>query len=150
MTGDAYGSFLDVDAYLPPDDAWQHIYQVWHVFDPSRVPVGQDQFTYLDWTRFGIDNYTAELQVHMDGHGSESEIFLSVDFLPAENDVAVGFLIDEGEVLDQIDDLCMGTRVSMSVRDRIWLNTTTRRPPVVSDLLKVGQFSLDDWVTSYP
>lgn len=142
--------FLQDDTYLQPDMAWSHIYEVWYVFDEKRVPVAQDQFTYLNWTYLGMPPYNAELQVSAQGHGSESEIFLDVDYLPAPNDITIGFITDPQEVAQRIDDMCMATRVGMSVRDKILINTTTRRPPRPSDLVKVGAQKVGDWIVSEP
>jgi hypothetical protein len=44
--------------------------------------------------------------------------------------------------------MTMATRVSMSVRDAILINTTTQRPPTPSDLIAVGQLTVGDWITA--
>jgi len=140
--------FLEDSSYLPPDNAWSHIYEVWYVWDPTRVPVEPDQFTFLNWTYLGMPPYNAVLQVDIEDQGSPSEIYLDADYLPQDFDVSVGFMGDQLEVDQRIDDMCMATRVSMSVRDALLINTRTKRPPRPSDLIKVGQLKVGEWITA--
>ena len=140
--------FLEYSSYLPLDTAWASVYEVWYVFDKERVPFEQDQFTFLNWTYLGMPPYNAVLQVNVEDVGSTAEIYLDIDYLPTINDVAVGFLSDDEEVNQRIDDMCMATQVSMSVRDALLINTRTLRAARPSDLIKVGQLKVGEWVTA--
>jgi hypothetical protein len=125
---------------LPASIAWRNIYQLWYLFDPSRVPISRKRYTHLDWTRLGWPVYTAELQVHISGTINPQETWKFV----------CGHLRAPSETQTQIDDTLMAVRTAMSKRDQIYVYTTTQRPITPADLRKVGQDKVGDWILAPP
>lgn len=125
---------------LPASVAWRYIYQRWYVFDPSRVPASRKASTFLNWTRLGIQPYTAELQVDIQGVAGPAEVWRFVR----------GCLRPKSETPQQIANALYAINVSKSSRDQILVKTKTKRPPQPSDLLQVGSIALGQWVRAEP
>lgn len=127
---------------MPPSQAWQFIYQLWYVFNPSFVPPSRSAVTFLDWTRLGMPPYTAELQVNIEGQASKAETWGFV----------AGCLRSPMQSEQQINDALAAVQLSKSARDDIWVKTRTVRPIQPSDAITVGSSSavVNAWVPDTP
>jgi len=133
------GAFLNA-SFTPASVAWRYIYQLWYLFDPTRVPQSRKASTFLNWTRLGMPPYTAELQVDIAGVAGPREVWRYVH----------GCLRSPQQTAQQISDALAAIRVSMSARDQILVKTKTLRPIQPSDLKTVGSVSVGGWTRAEP
>ena len=120
--------------YLPPSIAWRFLYEQLHIHDPERVIPERKRSVHLDYTRLGMPPYNAELTVGITGKAYPQEAWRFV-----RGHLHVGNT-------ETIDRARYATRVSMSVRDKILIQTKTWRPPRPGDRIKVGDAKIGDLV----
>lgn len=128
------GAFLDhihpgdfEEIYSSPDDAWQHIYERFHVYDRARdrgIDAGEPGM-YADHAWLGMMPFTAELKV---------EIISKTD--PTDFGEHEGFAaVDDLTLLHRTLD---ATRACKAARDTIYLDTVTRRTRRFGDRFTFG------------
>ena len=123
-------------ATLPPTISWQHIYECWYLFDPDRVPDQRKRNRHLGFTRLGMPAYHAEASVQMPGRAHPREAWRFVS----------GFMRQRNS--DSIDRTLQAVRMSKAVRDKVLVNTKTRRPPRVGDRLRIGSAVIGQYVNA--
>lgn len=121
-------------AYLPPTIAWRYIYERWYLFDPTRMPDQRKRSKHLGYTRLGLPAYWAEARIRMNGQQRRRETWRFVN----------GYLRQHST--DNIDRTVEAVRQSKALRDKILVNTKTRRQVRVGDRNKLGQFAVGQFV----
>ena len=123
--------------FLPPSVAWQHIYEQWFLFDPSRVPDYRKASVYLGHARLGIQRYTAEIKVAAFSKW-KPWFFIPNNFL--------GTYLRPAN-LDMINKVRRAVTASMAVRDTVRINTKIRRIINVNDSLPLdGTFFVGEYI----
>jgi hypothetical protein len=121
-------------AYLPKTISWQYLYEQWHLHDTERVIEQRKRSVHLDHTRLGIPPYNAELTIAITGKSYSREAWrFTWGFLRPHNHEA-------------LDRACYAVRVSKSARDKILVQTKTKRVPHPGDRQKVGTITVDQLI----
>lgn len=120
--------------YLPPTISWRYLYERWHIHDPDRVIEERKRSTHIGYTRLGMPPYHAEIRTRMTRRQAPRTAGLFVS----------GYLIATDK--KPIADAREAVRVSQSLRDKIWLDTKTYRKPRVGDRLRVGSFTIGEYI----
>lgn len=130
---DAEGAHI-IGAHLPPSIAWQHLYERWHIHDPDRVISDRVRSTHLGFTRLGMPAYHAEARVRINNrrYPRTAGVFVS------------GYLVKADQ--SKISDARQAVNVTRSLRDKIWIDTKTRRWPKVGDRLPFGSINLGEFI----
>jgi len=136
FAGAAFAGF----SCIPASVAWQHIYQLWYLFDPTRVPQGRLATAFAGWCRFGMPAYTAELQVDIRRTTGVGEMWR----------FAGGFLRSPQQATQSIEDARRAVNTSKSARDDVWIKTKTLRTIQPSDQLAMGASSVGAWIAEAP
>ena len=123
----AGGGARILGGFLPPSIAWRFIYERWHIHDPERVPDVRRRGTHLGRARLGIPAYHAEVQIAVRGRRC---------WRVASRFVA-GHLAAASRA--GLRDARAGAKRSMAARDRVKIDTITRRPLRVGDRARVGR-----------
>lgn len=137
------GTHIDCNQYivgkthLPPSIAWKYLYEQWHVHDPERLPDERKRSIHLNYTRLGMPPYNAELTVKIRGKAYPREAWSFV----------TGFLkVHNHEALDRA---VRATRISMSLRDKILIQTKTLRPAIPGDRIEFGDYQIGQLVKGF-
>jgi hypothetical protein len=98
------------------------------------VPDQRKRSVHLAHTRLGIPAYNAELTIGVKGKAYSREAWRYTS----------GFLRPHNE--EALQRARYGVRVSMSVRDKILIQTKTYRLPTPGDRVKVGTVAIDQLI----
>lgn len=112
--------------FLPPTTAGNRIFDQVFLFDPSRLPDRRDARTFVGHTRLGMTPYHARITVKMEGKRSRF----------AFRRFVTGHLLATRK--KQLGQVVEATRLSKSLRDKVWITAKTMRPAKVGDSLRIG------------
>lgn len=112
--------------FVPPTISWKHIFERWYLLDPDRVPDQRKRSVHLGYTRLGMPAFNAELLVAVRGQRRPREVWGFVSGHLRQHDPR------------PLDAAVDSVRTSKAARDKILINTKTKRLPRAGDRLKVG------------
>ena len=122
--------------FQPPSNAWQFMYQLWYLFDPTVVPANKKASCFMGQARFGIGAYTAELKIA--AYGIWPRFYLRAGgflngFLPPKNTSVT-------------DKIRRAVTASMALRDTVGIDTYVMRVVQISDAVLADG---NTWVGMY-
>lgn len=131
--------------FLPKSNAWQYIYEVWYLFDPTRLPDQRWARVYMGRARFGIQRYTAKLKIDASWQwhkayayaGHKSWIGPGRFFAPPDT--------------SRIDQVRRAVTAAMALRDTCLIDTKVKRIIQLRDVVTldgtyaIGQYITDSW-----
>lgn len=122
--------------FLPASTAWQRIYERIYLHDPSRLPNSRPRSMHLGHTRLGMPAYHAELKIAVRNRRPNLAV----------NGYTAGHLYRTGT---KRLDLARSAVVSAKAhRDKILINTKTRRPIQAGDPIVAGQYRFGDLIAT--
>jgi hypothetical protein len=125
--------------FLPTSGAFQFLYEVWYIFDYSRVPDYRRASVYMGQARFGIHKYTAEIRIEIPIKWRKWYIYNG------------GFLRGHLHPPDtrELDKCRRAVTASMAVRDTIRIDTIIKRRINTNDSLPCdGTFTVGQYVSA--
>jgi phage tail P2-like protein len=125
--------------YLPPSDAWEFMYELWYIWDPSRAPDYRKAGVYIGKARLGIQRYTAELKIAAYGQWHPWFVYgngyLSGHLRPADTRVT--------------DKLRRAVTAAMAMRDTVRIDTRVKRVISTNDSLPCdGNFRVGEYINA--
>jgi phage tail P2-like protein len=123
--------------FLPTNGAFQFLYEVWYIFDYSRVPDYRRASVYMGQARFGIHKYTAELRIEIPIKWRKWYLYNG------------GFMRGHLHPPDtrEIDKCRRAVTASMAVRDTIRIDTIVKRRINTNDSLPCdGTFTVGQYI----
>jgi phage tail P2-like protein len=134
FAGRGAGRFGLVAGFLAPSTAGERVFDRIYLHDPKRLPDVRRRGVHVGATRLGIPPYHAEISVEIPGrhHARHVGQFVWGHLRPADPAA--------------LERTLAAVRSSKAARDRILLNTKTRRRPRAGDRLKVGAAAIGDFV----
>jgi len=120
--------------FLPPSVAWRHVFERWHLHDPTRVPEARVRSVHLGNTRLGLPPYHAEVRVRITGkrHKKCTCRFVGGHMLTTSKDA--------------IKEVRDATRAAKSLRDKVLLDTKNWRLPQPGDRLPIGSVKIGQFI----
>ncbi|MGY6705926.1 phage tail protein I [Roseinatronobacter sp.] len=112
--------------FLPRSSAENRIFDQVFLFDRDRLPDKRDARTFVGHTRLGMTPYHARVTVELRGKLSP---FAFQRFV-------TGHLI--GTSKKRLRQVVEATRLSKSLRDKVWITAKTVRPAKAGDSLRIG------------
>jgi hypothetical protein len=127
--------------FNPPTNAWQYLYEVWYLNDPSRAPDPRIANCYMGRSQFGVPRYTAKVKIQASFTWPRSY------FYPGK-----GSYIGKGRFFPPkntqlIDQIRRAVVASMAERDTVLIDTDVERIIQVRDLTVLdGRFTIGQWI----
>jgi hypothetical protein len=123
--------------FLPTNGAFQYLYEVWYIFDPSRVPDYRRASVYMNHARFGIHKYTAEIKIKILIQWRKWYLYNG------------GFFRGHLHPPDtrEIEKCRRAVTASMAVRDTVGIDTVVKRRINTNDSLPCdGTFTVGQYI----
>jgi phage tail P2-like protein len=135
--GNIYLRGFTSKSYLTLSRAWQYRYEVWYVFDPTRVPDYRKASVYMGHAQFGQHKYTAKIKIDV-GEKWRPWWFPQHRYLR-------GFWHPSD--LRRINAVRRAVTASMAVRDTVGIDTLIKRVINTNDSLPVnGKFTVGEFI----
>lgn len=112
--------------FLPPSNAWQFLYERWYLFDADRVPDYRRRGVYLDHTRLGMEEFSAEAKIQI--------ITKMPRYKAHVSNYVYGFLSEPD--YEPINRVRRAVNASKAVRDTILIDTKHTRVLQVGDIIR--------------
>jgi len=129
-----------IGKFLPVSNAWQYMYEVWYLLDPTRLPDYKKAYTFMGRARFGEHKYTAELKIKKFGRNPRFYMYYG--------GYMGGYMAPPDT--STIDSLRRAVTASMALRDTIYIDTLVRRVVEVGDSVMCdGSTNVGQMIDSY-
>ncbi len=127
--------------FFPKSNAWQHLYERWYLFDPTRQPDQRWARTYMGRARFGIPKYSAKAIIDAPFHWPNTYVY-------AGRFIGKGWYFPPKNT-KRIDQVRRAVTAAMALRDTVVIDTKVRRPIQFADITVLdGTFSFGQYVIS--
>lgn len=131
--------FLD-DGHLMGFEIQPEFYEKFYLYIPEKFPPAPpDPYAYLDHTRFGFDEFTAELKVQINDTTDDPHFFFLDEGFLDDGFVGEPDFKDLWQALDAIE-------MSKSLRDDVFVDTQVKRQVQFGDNVLLGDLVLGEFI----